>query len=95
MPVCPVRYDTVRLAVGADVGVRPKKIMSAKTTQVGIARGLDRLAASRGRQFWLLQTMGWGAYFAAAYIGALAYEKPSSYVTLIVGAAVSAANACP
>jgi two-component system LytT family sensor kinase len=63
--------------------------MSANTTQVGIARGLDRLVSSRGRQFWLLQTMGWGAYFAAAYIGALAYEKPSSYTTLIVGAAAT------
>ncbi|KPK58814.1 MAG: histidine kinase [Gammaproteobacteria bacterium SG8_31] len=53
-----------------------------------MARGLDRVVGDRERQFWLLQVMGWGAYFAAAYIGALAYEKPSSYLMLLAGAAV-------
>lgn len=53
-----------------------------------MARGLDRVVGHRERQFWLLQVMGWGAYFAAAYIGALAYEKPSSYLMLLAGAAV-------
>ncbi len=62
--------------------------MSTSVVQPGLARGLDRLAQSRGRQFWLLQAMGWGAYFAAAYIGALAYEKPSSYLLLLIGGAV-------
>lgn len=62
--------------------------MSTRIRQPGLLRGLDRLAGSRERQFWLLQTMGWGAYFAAAYIGALAFEKPSSYLMLLVGAAV-------
>jgi two-component sensor histidine kinase len=56
--------------------------------QPGIARGLDQLAGNHERQFWLLQVMGWGAYFAAAYIGALAFEKPSSYLLLLVGGAV-------
>ncbi len=62
--------------------------MDADRTKVGMGPGLDRVVGSRERQFWLLQVMGWGAYFAAAYIGALAYEKPSSYLLLLVGAAV-------
>jgi len=62
--------------------------VSTSVRQPGLARGLDRLAGTRERQFWLLQVMGWGAYFAAAYVGALAYEKPSSYLLLLVGGAV-------
>jgi hypothetical protein len=61
--------------------------MSASDADDHIGGRLERLAGSRERQFWLLQVMGWSAYFAAAYIGALAFEKPSSYVGLLAAVA--------
>ena len=46
------------------------------------------LLATRERRFWTLQTAGWLGYLVAAYLGALAYEKPTSFYTVLVSAAV-------
>jgi len=48
-----------------------------------------RVLATRDRQFWFLQLFGWSAYFAATYVGAITYEKPSAYVNIIAIAAAS------
>ena len=50
---------------------------------------LGGLLSTRDRQFWTLQIGGWLCYFIAAYLGALAYEKPTSYYTVLAAAAVS------
>jgi glucose-6-phosphate-specific signal transduction histidine kinase len=50
---------------------------------------LRPLLSTRERQFWTLQVVGWVGYFLAAYLGALAYEKPTSYYTVLVVAAVA------
>jgi len=44
---------------------------------------------TRERQFWFLQTLGWSTFFIAAWVGALAAEKPVSYNQLIIVAALS------
>ena len=46
------------------------------------------LLATRERRFWTLQTIGWLGYLVAAYLGALAYEKPTSFYTVLVSAAL-------
>ena len=35
---------------------------------------LNELLQNRGRQFWLLNIVGWGGYIMAAYLGALREE---------------------
>jgi len=68
-------------------------VNDATNMKSGAATGLvQRLAAllrTRERQFWFLQTLGWGTFFVAAYLGALAAEKPVSYNQLIIVAAAS------
>jgi hypothetical protein len=50
---------------------------------------VDRLFRDRGRLFWILNISGWAGYTIAAWLGALAHEKPESYFAVIVAAAVS------
>jgi two-component system LytT family sensor kinase len=50
---------------------------------------LRRLFESRERQFWVLQTAGWALYFAAAWVSAMTYDKPTPYYNVIFGAAIT------
>jgi len=50
---------------------------------------LDDLRRNRELLFWGLHTLGWSAYFITQYLGALLYEKPASYIKVVVAAAVS------
>ncbi len=55
---------------------------------------VDRLVRDRGRLFWVLNFAGWTGYTLAAWLGALAHEKPESYfavifVTAIVGLVIT------
>lgn len=50
---------------------------------------VDRLFKDRGRLFWALNIAGWTGYTLAAWLGALAHEKPESYFAVIVATAVS------
>jgi len=65
-----------------------------ETLRLPVFRGrlpawLAPLLATPGRRFWTLQTAGWLGYLIAAYLGALAYEKPTSFYTVLVSAAVA------
>jgi hypothetical protein len=48
-----------------------------------------RLVRDRGRLFWLLNIAGWTGYTLAAWMGALAHEKPESYFVVIFAVAVA------
>ena len=48
-----------------------------------------RLVRDRGRLFWILNIAGWTGYTLAAWMGALAHEKPESYFAVISAAAVA------
>ena len=50
---------------------------------------LAELLRNRGRLFWILNVAGWTGYTFAAWLGALAHEKPESYFAVIVASAVS------
>lgn len=41
------------------------------------------LLLNRTRFYWVLNVAGWGGYVATAYLGALAHEKPDSYIAVI------------
>jgi signal transduction histidine kinase len=47
------------------------------------------LIRDRSRLFWGLNIAGWTGYTLAAWLGALAHEKPESYFAVIVAGAVS------
>ena len=47
----------------------------------------DHLLRDRGRLFWILNITGWAGYTIAAWLGALAHEKPESFIN--VGFAVA------
>ncbi len=47
---------------------------------------LSDLLHNRARFFWILNIAGWGGYVVAAYLGALAHEKPDSYIAVNVAA---------
>jgi two-component system, LytTR family, sensor kinase len=49
---------------------------------------LKALMKNRNRLFWTLNIAGWGGYAIAAYVGALAHEKPDSYIAVSVATAV-------
>lgn len=49
----------------------------------------DQLFRDRSRLFWVLNIAGWTGYTMAAWLGALAHEKPESYFAVIVATAVS------
>ena len=50
---------------------------------------LDDLRRNRNLLFWVLQTVGWSAYVIVQYVGALLYDKPGSYIKVLVIAGVS------
>ncbi len=50
---------------------------------------VDRLFRDRGTLFWVLNIAGWTGYTLAAWLGALAHEKPESYVQVILVTAVT------
>lgn len=47
------------------------------------------LVRDRSRFFWILNISGWAGYALAAWLGALAHEKPEAYFAVIVASAVS------
>lgn len=49
----------------------------------------DSFFRDRRRLFWVLNTAGWLGYTVAAWLGALAHEKPESYFAVIFATAVS------
>ena len=48
---------------------------------------LDDLRRNRNLLFWALHTLGWSAYLITQYLGALLYEKPTSYIKVVLAAA--------
>ena len=50
---------------------------------------LNELIRDRGRFFWILNIAGWSGYVLTAYLGALAHEKPDSYIAVIMATAVA------
>jgi len=50
---------------------------------------LDYFFRDRGRLFWILNVSGWVGYTLAAWLGALAHEKPESYFAVIVVTAIA------
>ncbi len=50
---------------------------------------LSDLLRNRGRLFWVLNIAGWTGYTLAAWVGALAHEKPEAYFDVIVVGAMS------
>lgn len=49
----------------------------------------SELLHNRNRLFWILNSAGWLGYVLAAYLGALAHEKPDSYIAVILVTAVA------
>lgn len=47
----------------------------------------DHLFRDRNRLFWILHISGWLGYAATAWLGALAHEKPESYLMVILATA--------
>jgi hypothetical protein len=50
---------------------------------------LEDLRRNRNLLFWALHTFGWSAYLITQYLGALLYEKPTSYIKVVFAAAAS------
>ncbi len=50
---------------------------------------LDELFRDRGRFLWILNVAGWSGYVLTAYLGALAHEKPDSYIAVIIATALA------
>jgi signal transduction histidine kinase len=50
---------------------------------------IHQLFRNRGRLFWILNVAGWTGYGLAAWLGALAHEKPEAYFLVILASAVS------
>ena len=50
---------------------------------------VDQVFRDRGRLFWILNISGWTGYTLAAWLGALAHEKPESYFAVIVVTAIT------
>ena len=50
---------------------------------------VEQLLRDRGRLFWILNISGWVGYMLAAWLGALAHEKPESYFAVIAATAVA------
>jgi LytS/YehU family sensor histidine kinase len=48
---------------------------------------LEDLRRNRNLLFWGLHSLGWSAYLITQYLGALLYEKPASYVKVVLAAA--------
>lgn len=47
----------------------------------------DQVFRDRSRVFWILNIAGWTGYTLAAWLGALAHEKPEAYFAVIVATA--------
>ena len=47
------------------------------------------LLRNRSRLFWFLNAAGWTGYTLAAWLGALAHEKPESYFAVIIVSAIT------
>ena len=45
---------------------------------------IDHVVRDRSRLFWILNISGWAGYTIAAWLGALAHEKPESYFPVII-----------
>ncbi len=50
---------------------------------------IDAVFRDRGRLFWILNVAGWTGYMLAAWLGALAHEKPEAFFAVIAAAAVT------
>ena len=50
---------------------------------------LDQLFRDRRRLYWILNVSGWLGYVLTAYLGAVAHEKPDSYIAVIVATAMA------
>jgi len=50
----------------------------------------NELFQNRNRLFWALNISGWAGYLIAAWLGALAHEKPESYFALVAATALAA-----
>jgi len=50
---------------------------------------LEDLRRNRNLLFWALHSLGWSAYLITQYLGALLYEKPTSYIKVVFAAAAS------
>jgi len=50
---------------------------------------VDQLLRDRSRLFWILNISGWAGYTLAAWLGALAHEKPESYFAVIAVTAIT------
>lgn len=50
---------------------------------------LEHLFRNRNRLFWTLNIAGWAGYTIAAWLGALAHEKPESYSAVILATAAA------
>jgi signal transduction histidine kinase len=48
---------------------------------------LQRLLSRSGRSFWLLQTLGWIAYFSLSLLSAIGYGKPWRYAYVLLASA--------
>jgi two-component sensor histidine kinase len=49
---------------------------------------VQRVLENRNRLFWVLQFAGWTGYFLAAWLGALAHEKPPTYGLVLMAYAI-------
>ncbi len=49
---------------------------------------VDELFRNRNCLFWILNILGWAGYLVAAWLGALAHEKPESYFALVTATAL-------
>lgn len=49
---------------------------------------LRELLFDRKRFYWFLNLLGWGGFVTTSYIGALAHEKPDSFINVILATAV-------
>ncbi|MDJ0751253.1 MAG: histidine kinase [Woeseiaceae bacterium] len=50
---------------------------------------IDAVFRNRDKLFWILNVSGWIGYMLAAWLGALAHEKPEAFFAVIAAAAVS------
>lgn len=50
---------------------------------------VENVVRDRSRLFWILNIGGWTGYTLAAWLGALAHEKPEAYFLVILGTAVA------
>ncbi len=69
-------------------GMQPDRIIHGRNAEMTVLK-LDYLFRDRRRLFWTLNIAGWLGYLFAAWLGALAHEKPESFFAVILATAVS------